>query len=124
MTWTFERFGWDHEHDRPLIVVQPLGAGGITVRIVALGADDPKADTMFALKDGKGRLKEAWRPEPMQRVFLEGMLAADTDEGIGCYTLDAGPAGRTVRYVAEETINEVIEAIEAAETGLFRTYSR
>lgn len=118
MTWTFERFGWDAEHDRPLVAVQPLAApGSVVVRIVALGADDDQADTMFALKDGNDRVKEAFRPEPMQLVFLEGMLAADDDDDVGCYTLDVGTAGRTVRYVAEPTIRPIITAIERAETG-------
>lgn len=124
MSWTFERFGWDRDNDRPLIEVLPLGApGGVVVKIVALGADDEHADTMFALKDGDDCLKEAWRPEPMQVVFLEAMLAAGPEE-FGRYTLAVGAGGRLGRDVTAERLREVIEAIEAAETGYFETYSR
>lgn len=77
MTWS--HFGWDTANSRPILRVDD-GRAVHGAEIVAYGADDQQADTMFAVevcsRKGEKERTMTMRPEPMHVGFLRDVLEA------------------------------------------------
>lgn len=110
-------FGWDTANSRPILRVKHERA--VTdVEIVACGADDPAADTMFCVRVDTDRRKKkrviTMRPEAMHIGFLRDVLEA------GSFTLEVRDQQEEVMLDEERMrrIEKVQHELEAAKSPM------
>jgi hypothetical protein len=114
---TRNHFGWDTANGRPILRVDD-GRAVHGVEMVAYGADDPEADTMFCIKvSNRGGEKErivTMRPEPMQMGFLRDILRA------GSFTLevDSVQEGINVDEKRAERLKQVKYELETSQSPM------
>ena len=114
---TRNHFGWDAANSRPILRVDD-GRAVRGVEMVAYGANDPEADTMFCVrvcnKRGEKERVVTMRPEPMQMGFLRDILRA------GSFTLevDGVQEGINVDEERAERLKQVKYEIEASHSPM------
>jgi len=116
---TRNHFGWDKANSRPILRVDD-GRAVHGVEIVAYGADDPEADTMFCVRvrstespGGKERVI-TMRPEPMHIGFLRDISEA------GSFTLEFQDQQREVNVDEEKAqrLEQVQHKLEASHSPM------